>query len=185
MTDVTATQEADPRVAKLAEWFKLKARIAAECAPLIEQERAMRAELFSSFFPAPKEGTNTHVLPDGFQVKGTYPIERKVDAEVIATLRGLRLVDLPADMLAQLHIDPAAFGSGTLVVEALRLNVDSVVEYEPKLKVKEYRTLTAEQQAIFDRCLTSKPGSISLTVTEPAKRGGKAGDNAPAAAGFN
>lgn len=173
---------ADPWMEKLSAWFELKARIARECAPLIEQERAARAELFNHFFPTPKEGTNTHVLPDGFQLKGTYPIDRKVDADVVTTLRSLRLVDLPAPLLAELHIDPAAFGSGTLVAEALRLNIDALLEYEPKLKTKEYRTLTAEQAAIFDRCLTAKPGSITLAVADPPKRGTTA---APAAAGFN
>lgn len=159
-----------PLKERLAQWFELCKRIEAECKPLIETERKMRAELFAEMFPAPKEGTNTFDLGDGFEVKGKYPIERKVDPAVVDTLRTLRLGDLPPNLLAMVHpvgeYDPAM-----LVTERLALNIDSLLKWEPKLETKPYRELTAEQVAIFDRCLTSKPGSIALEIVKPKARG--------------
>lgn len=169
----------DPWQVKLEDWFRLKARIAAECQPLVEQERAMRAELFAHYFPEPKEGTNNATLPDGYVLKGTYPIERKVDPAIVTTLRGLRLRDLEPGMLAQLNMGGAP--ADMLVLEALRMNVDALLNWEPKLETKEYRKLTAEQAMVFDRCLTSKPGSISMTVAPPSTR---AAAGTKAAAGF-
>lgn len=157
----------------LGQWFTLKAQLAA----IQERERAMRATLFKHFFPEPQEGTNNFTLPDGHVLKGKYPIDRKVDPAVLQTLRTLRLGDLERGLLEQLNMggaDPAM-----LVTEALRLNVDELLKWEPALVLKEYRKLTAEQALIFDRCLTVKPGSASMEVTDPPKKG-----NAPAAAGF-
>lgn len=151
---------------KLATWYALCKRIADECKPLIEQERAMRAELFAELFPTPQEGTNTYDLGDGYEVKGKYPIERKVDATVLETLRTLRLGDLPPNLLAMVH--PAGeYDPNMLVTTRLSLNLDTVVKWEPKLETKPYRELTDEQRAIFERCLTSKPGSIALEVVKP------------------
>lgn len=163
---------------KLAAWFALCKRIEAECKPLIEQERTMRAELFATLFPAPKEGTNTYDLGDGYEVKGKYPIDRKVDATVLDTLRTLKLRDLSPQLLAMVH-PVGEYDPDMLVTTRLSLNLDTVVKWEPKLETKPYRELTDEQRAIFERCLTSKPGSIALEVVKPKPRGNAA--EAPAA----
>lgn len=157
----------DPK-AELAAWYVLKARIAAECAPLVEQERAMRKRLFDHFFPSPAEGTNNHTLPDGFIVKGGYPIERKVDSPTVHMLRSMPVSGLEPAFRAQLNM--ADTPDDMLLLEALSLQVDKLLTWEPKLVVKEYRKLTAEQALVFDRCLQSKPGSISLEVAAPATR---------------
>lgn len=167
--------------AKLTQWWALTQKIAVECDPLIEQERKLRKELFGELFPTPVEGTNTLVMPDGWQVRGTYPIDRKVDAALVDQLRRLTLVDLTPEMLQRLNLDPAAFGSGTRVLEAMRMNVDGLLNYKPDLVVKAYRELTEEQRLLFDRCLDSKPGSIAMKITPPAASKGKAGEKA---AGF-
>lgn len=180
-TDAPVVNPVVDPLAELAEWFALKARIAAECAPLVEQERAKRARLFAHFFPTPVEGTNTFVLPDGYRVKGTYPIERKVDQALVDTLRGLRLQDLPPELVDELHIDRAQHQPDELVVKALMLSLDGLLAYEPKLQTKPYRALTAEQTKLFDRCLTSKPGSISMEVVDPVAP--KAAGNKPAGFG--
>ena len=137
----------------------------------------MRKEAFELLFPAPKEGTNTVELANGWQLKATYPIDRKVDAALVQQLRGLRLGDLPQELLVKLCVDLGTVTSDTPVLEALRLNVDELLNYEPKLVVKPYRQLTAEQTLLFDRCLDSKPGSISLEISQP-KKVAKAGDKA-------
>lgn len=172
MTTITAEQQA-----KLQEWQDAAAKVAADAKPLLDRERELRKEAFAMLFPEPKEGTNTVELANGWVLKGTYPIERKVDAALVQQLRTLKLVDLSPELLGKLCIDPAAFGSGTPVLEALRLNVDELLNYEPKLVVKPYRQLTAEQSLLFDRCLDSKPGSISMEITQP-KKAAKVGDKA-------
>lgn len=166
----------------LAEWFRLRDHIAAVAAPLVEKERKARKRLFSHFFPSPTEGTNTFDLPDGFELKGTYPIDRTVDAEVVAVLRNLRICDLEPGMIRDLHLegqDPAA-----PVLDVMHLSVDPLLKWEPKLVVKPYKQLTAEQRKLFDRCLSSKPGSLTLEV-KPKSTRGRAGAQAPAAVGFN
>lgn len=161
---------------ELADWFLLKKRIAEEATPLIAKERAMRQRLFGHFFPAPVEGSgNKFTLPDSYVVQGKYPIERKVDAAMVATLRGMKLSQLEPAFRERLNLHGAP--DDMLVVEALRLSVDSLLKWEPELVVKEYRKLTAEQLTVFDRCLSIKPGSISLEVVPPAATK----DTAPAA----
>lgn len=166
----------DP-VKALAAWKKLKD----ESAALVAQERAMRAALFAHFFPAPTEGTNDAKLPDGRVVKGKYPIDRKVDKVVLEVLRNLRLRELEPGMLADLHINPAQYTGEELVLDVVRLQPDTLVSWSPSLATSAYRALTAEQTLIFDRCLTSKPGSISLEVVEPKEPAAQA----TPAAGFS
>lgn len=178
MSDIHANEVTDP-AAELAAWFLLKKEIAEVCSPLIAKERAMRARLFNHFFPTPAEGTNTYVLPDGFQVKGKYPIERKVDPAALAALREVKLVDLPPAMLQEFAIDTSKHTPDEKLTDALLMNVDAMLAYEPKLVVKEYRKLTAEQSAAFQRCLVVAPGSIAMEVVPPSTKG-----SAPAAAGF-
>lgn len=171
--DLAAAITADP-VGMLGKWFTLKAQAAA----LVEQERAMRAALFAHFFPDAIEGTNSFTLPDGHVLKGKLPYDRKVDPAVVQTLKALRIKDLEPALAVQLNL--AGNNPEQLVTDALLLNVDALLKWKPELEVKPYRTLTKEQAMVFDRCLTIKPGSASMEVAEPPKRG-----NAPAAAGFN
>lgn len=160
---LTAAEVAADPVAALGTWFLLKARAAA----LVEEERALRALLFAHFFPGAVEGTNNFTLPDGHVLKGKLPYDRKVDPAVVVQLRALRIVDLEPALAASLNL--SGNPPEQLVTEALSLNVDSLLNWKPELSVKPYRQLTAEQSAIFDRCLTVKPGSISMEVADPPK----------------
>lgn len=178
MSDIPANEVTDP-AAELAAWFLLKQEIAAVCTPLIAKERAMRARLFNHFFPVPAEGTNTYVLPDGYQVKGKYPVERKVDPAALTALRGVTLGELPPAMLGEFGIDTSKHTPDTKLTDALLMNVDGLLAYEPKLVLKEFRKLTVEQSKVFQRCLVVAPGSIALEVVPPSTKGA-----APAAAGF-
>lgn len=154
---------------RLGDWFTLKARIEAEAKPLIDAERSMRAELFGAFFPSPKEGANDYTLSTGHVLKGVYPIDRKVDPGIVAALRTLRVGQLEPAMVQELHLDTAP--PDQLVTEALRLNVDELLKWTPEVDTKVYRELTDEQRKVFDRCLTIKPGSLSMKIADPPKRG--------------
>lgn len=110
---------------------------------LKDQETALRKRIFKTYFPTPVEGTNKFDLPYQYVLKGTYPIDRKVDAPVLKA-------------------------NAEVFTEKL-IRVDLLVEWEPKLSVSQYRKLTEEQTAVFDRCLIVKPGSPSLEIVLPAK----------------
>lgn len=162
----TEEQAAALQQERLAYWFNLRKRIEAEAAPLIEEERALRKELFAMFFPEPVEGSNEHVLPDGFRLKATYPIERKVDQDAFVALRDSK-GEAHVEFLKKLNVDVAAVDLTKPVAEIMKISIDKLVRWEPKLETKEFKKLTAEQQKLFGVCLNTKPGSISMEVEQP------------------
>lgn len=130
----------------LEAWYQLQL----ELKRIKASEMLMRMKIFKHYFPAPAEGTNTAPLADGYVIKATYPITRDVDPGALQALKD------------------------TLLEQGVR--ADELVQYKPSLVVKEYRTLTAEQQHLFDQCLIIKPGSPGLEIVLPAKNKPKAGD---------
>lgn len=110
---------------------------------LKDEEMALRRRIFATYFPNPVEGTNNVPLAQDWILKATYPITRDID---IGALQAL---------------------SPKLVEAAI--SVDKLIQYKPSLIIKEYRTLTAEQNHLFDQCLVIKPGSPALEIILPAK----------------
>lgn len=125
----------------LEDWYKLQE----DLSRIRNQEMLLRKKIFDYYFPAPKEGTNTYPLPDGYALKGGYVINRTVDVALLTNFNE-KLKDAG-------------------------VSVDKLVKYEPKLAVSEYRTLTEEQRQLFDQVLIIKPGSPSLEIVLPKKRG--------------
>ena len=107
------------------------------------QEMILRKRIFEHYFPEPKEGTNSHELNDGYVLKAKYGLLRDIDVGELQSC---------GDLFAQAGI-----------------SADALVQWKPFLKVKEYRQMTAEQRALFDRCLVIKPGAPSLEITLPKK----------------
>lgn len=136
----------DP-VAALVKWDEMQKLMK----KLKADEMVLRKQLFTHYFPAPKEGTNTTPLSAGWVLKGGYPIDRAVDI--------------------------GAFNAGKELFAQSGIAADSMVEFKPSLKKAEYNTLTEEQKQLFDRCLVVKPGSPSLEIVLPAKAK-KAGETA-------
>lgn len=124
---------------ELSQWYNLQQ----ELARIKASEMTMRKRIFAFFFPTPVEGTNTAPLADSWVLKGGYVVNRDVDAAALQPMR---------EEFAKAGI-----------------NADSLVEWKPSLKVSLYKELTAEQRALFDRCLVIKPGSPSLKIELPAK----------------
>lgn len=116
-----------------------------QLAKLKASEMLLRKKIFTFFFKEPKEGTNTHIMPDGFQLKGDHVINRKVDEPLYRTM-----------------IDEFV---------ANGINPHELVRYKPELNTTAYRELTAEQQHLFDQCLIVSDGSPSLKITPPSKKG--------------
>lgn len=123
----------------LNEWYKL----AAELKRVKAAEMLLRQKIFHAYFPAPKEGTNSHPLADGWVLKAKYPINREVDQGALAAYK-------------------------EKFVEA-NINADALVQYKPELRLSAYRELTEEQRQLFDHALIVKPGSPALEIVLPAK----------------
>lgn len=111
-----------------------------------DTEVDMRLKLFSGAFANPKEGTNTHRLPDGRELKGQYKINRYIDeAALPATLATLR--------------------------ERGVANTDALVKYKPELAKREWNALSAENKLAFSPAVIAKPGMPSFEVVTPKRRG--------------
>lgn len=117
------------------------------------REILLRQRLARHFFPTHTEGTNTAILPDGYQLKGVFPVTRDVEIAAFTVLKDK-------------------------FIEA-KINVDALIVWKPSLAVAPYRELTAEQNKLFDQCLIVKDGTPALEIVPPAKPRGKAGAKAP------
>ena len=122
----------------LAEWEQVKK----QKDELAIRESALRRSLCLQFFDSPKEGTNTFALKpeDGWNLKMTHVIDRKVDEAVLENIK--------KDLLEK------------------GIPVDSLVRYKPDLNVRAYKSLTDEQRKFFDQVLTIKDGSPQLKIEQ-------------------
>lgn len=77
-------------------------------------------QVFAAFYPAPKEGTNTLDLAEGWKLKGVYKLDRK--------------------------IDEAALPAVTEQLREMGVNADTLVKWSPDLKTATYKELTAEER---------------------------------------
>lgn len=135
----------------LFDWYTLQEELKA----IKMREILLRQKLFKFYFPTPEEGTNSLDLnplmsaegfePDGRVLKGGHTINREVDAASLQVL------------------GPSFAEQG--------IKVADLVKWKPSLAVGDYRKLTKEQMQFFDQCLIIKPGSPTLEVVLPKKRG--------------
>lgn len=108
-------------------------------------EANLRRKIFAFFFRDPREGTNKVPLSDGYVLKGDSVVNRALDPGQYEAMREqLKAAGVP----------------------------DDIVVLKPEMVLREYRTLTDEQRALFDQCLIIKPGMPGLDVVQP-KRGVK------------
>lgn len=143
--------ENECKMGHVFEWYLLQDELKA----LKAKEMLLRQKLFKFYFPTPNEGTNSLDLdplmsaegfePDGRVLKGGHVINREIDA-------------------ASLQVLGPQFSN-------LGIKVADVVKWKPSLAVGDYRKLTKEQLKFFDQCLIIKPGSPTLEVVLPKKRG--------------
>jgi hypothetical protein len=132
----------DPYLRMLDAWEQVSLLLA-----LVKDcETDMRLRLFQGAFANPKEGTNTHNLPDGRAIKGQYKINRTINADVLAaTLAALR--------------------------ERGVANTDALVRYKPELAKSEWNSLSDEMKLLFSPAITATPGTPQLEVVIPKRRG--------------
>lgn len=142
MTDIP---ENAVTVQDLHAWYEMQEQLK----KLKAAEMLLRKKLFGHYFAAPKEGTNTAPLADGWVLKGKHTITRDVDLGALTTL--------------------------TPTLHERGIRVDQLVQYKPSLVMLSYKTLTEEERCFFDQVLIVKPGSPALEIVLPAKAR-KAGD---------
>ena len=112
----------------------------------VATERATRRALADSLFAGADEGSHSLDVEDGRVLKLVQGVDRKVD---IGTLDAIR-----AAMIEKYGIDP-----------------DTLIKWEPKLKITEYRALLKsdpEAGAFFEQCLVITDSSPSMELVEPA-----------------
>ncbi len=146
-------------VEDLADWHAKKDALARAQ----QAEMTLRLRVVKWFFPDPEEGANNAQMPDGTKINLTHPISRKVDEASLATFKKLTVRE-SVQLLAAIGMDPTVMDPDMPVFDAMGIAPDVLLEYKPSLKTTEYRTLTAEQLAIFDRVLEIKPGSPQLKI---------------------
>jgi hypothetical protein len=114
---------------------------AKEAKRIIAVEKKKRDALVKEIFDHPKEGTNKATMPNGWMLKFTYKVERKIDETLLGVVR---------DSL-----------------ESVDISMDTVIEKVPKLNTAVYKKFPKEHQKIVDLCLTSKAGSHTLELVPP------------------
>jgi hypothetical protein len=114
-----------------------------ELGKLKSAESLLRAKIFKAAFPNPVEGTNTYPLSQGWVLKATYPISRKVDETLLIAMA------------------PELRAAGIVV--------DDLVRVKPELTVGVYKKLSKEHRAFFDRVLEIKPGSPQMEIVLPKR----------------
>lgn len=126
----------------MVEWNKMQT----ELRVLKAKEMLLRRKIYEGLFTDPREGVNTLQLSDGWELKANRVIDRKIE---LATLQAMASEGGP--------------------FEKANINANMLIKWEPELVVKQYRTLTAEQLAVFDQCLVIKDGSPALSIVLPKK----------------
>ena len=127
----------------LADWLAAKTEVAS-FRPAIAKEMELRKAVMSEFFPLPKEGVNDFPLAEGWVLKGTYKLDRKVDMGAI----------------------PAVYAK----LREMGVNPDPLLEYTPSLVTSAYKsmaTINPEAAHIFDQALTIKPASPTIELKAP------------------
>lgn len=135
--------EYDERMELLRDWNTAVAK-AAECKPLVELEQALRKAVMAEFFPTPKEGVNNLDMGQGWTLKGTYKIDRKVDEAALPAVK---------EQLRELGV-----------------NADTLVKYKPEVATTIYKALSEQARLIFDTALTIKPGSPTVELVPPKEK---------------
>jgi len=144
---MTAVPENTVTQKDLEEWFKLQDQLK----KIKASEMLLRTKIYKGLFVEPKEGTNSLPLAEGWVLKAKRTISRDIDQ---AALSVNSLVD-PATQMSRLS--------------ANGIHPESLIKWKPELVLANYRTLTEEQQAIFNECLVIKDGSPALEIVLPAK----------------
>lgn len=139
MTDALAIPKPEVTQEDLNTWYTLQEKLE----EVKNAELELRRKIFGAFFDAPKEGTNTVPLSEGWVLKGMHKINRTIDVALLTTMSpALRTQNIP---------------------------LDDLISYKPELVTASYRKLTDEQRLAFDQILNIKVGTPALEIVFPKK----------------
>lgn len=135
---------------KLLAWDHAKKALGAAKA----LEASLRQEVLKDFYDFGgeadlREGTENLELGNGYKLKATFKLSRKLENKNGETYKALFAI-------------AENFEGGKLYAERL-------VKWSPDLSVSEYKKLPADIRAVIDECLTSKAATPSLEIVEPKK----------------
>lgn len=137
----TKAQIVEDNLELLEDWRLAKVEVE-EIKSILARERELRQQVFDAFFPEPKEGTNTIMLPAKWKLKGQFKLDRQIDRGALDSV------------LEQLR-------------KKEKVNSDDLIEIMPKLRLTNYRALTKEQRDIFDQALVIKPQTPTIEIVPP------------------
>jgi hypothetical protein len=130
---------------RLTRWYKLKEQLA----DLGEQERTLRASIFSEAFPkAPEKGTSRYGIGHGKDLKATTKVNYTVDREALGRL-------------------------GNAIPSEVR---DRVFRHKPEVVEAQLAAVLADKTTPEDvrralaECVTSKPGTPTLEIVDAKAR---------------
>lgn len=138
----TPAQIAAENEQRLAEWYQVQS----ELDELKAKELRLRNECVAAYFGGVeklKEGVNKRDMPEGWVLKATGKLNRKVDEAAIPAV---------AQELATKGV-----------------SIDTLVKYKPDLSTTVYRELTEEQRKIMDQALIITPGTPQLELAKPKR----------------
>lgn len=127
----------------LIEWTQAQAKLT-EVKSLVENEMRLRKQVMEAYFPTPCEGVNTCQLESGWELKGTYKIDRK--------------------------LDEAALPAINVELRGMNVNPDRLVRFKLELDTAAYKTLVqinSEAARVFEKAMISKPAAPSVELKPP------------------
>lgn len=170
VVEKTAEQLAEEKAqafANLALWYQKSATLKA----LRDEEMELRNKVTQYFFPdGLSEGVNDCEMPEGWKLKVTGVINRKVNVETIPAIT--------AEFAeAQKHLP-----------EEEQVDISEFIKYKPEIAISSYKGLIKNVQltsgqtqehfkkllTIFDQVLTITDGSPQVELIEPKKPKAKA-----------
>ena len=135
---------------KLLAWDNAKKAL--ESAKALEMQ--LRQEVLEDFYDFAgdsdlREGTENLELANGYKLKATFKVSRKLENKQGETSKALLAI-------------AEKFEGG-------KLYADRLVKWSPDLSVSEYKKIPAEIRAVIDECVTCKASAPSLEIVEPKK----------------
>ena len=122
----------------LQDWYFAKS----ELDRVKERERILRDQLVAKFRTSEdQEGSVGVDIGAGYKLRIAFGLNRTVDVAAWSAIES-ELRDAGADTI-------------------------NLINWKPTLSIKEYNNLTADQRAIMDACVESKPKTPTLTIVEP------------------
>lgn len=129
--------------ALLIEWSQAQVKLAG-VKLLVENEMRLRKQVMEAYFPVPVEGVNTCQLEAGWELKGTYKIDRR--------------------------LDEAALPAINIELRGMNVNPDRLVRFKLELDTAAYKTLVQinpQAAKVFEKAMISKPSAPSIELKSP------------------